>query len=88
MTHLLLIYDITSDRIRTNVVMACEDYGLDRIQYSAFYGRLSRNHQEELMMRIETLLGDQPGRVQLFPVGQGEWERRLEICNEVCNHAG
>ncbi len=66
--HLLLIYDITNDRIRTKVATACEDYGLDRIQFSAFYGQLYRNLQEELILKIGSLLGDEPGRIQLIPV--------------------
>ncbi|MEZ4731161.1 MAG: CRISPR-associated endonuclease Cas2 [Caldilineaceae bacterium] len=79
MTHLLLIYDIPNDRIRTKVATACEDYGLDRVQLSAFYGRLNRNLQEELMLKIETLLGDESGKVQLIPVAHNEWNRRLVI---------
>lgn len=82
--HLLLIYDITNDRIRTKVATACEDYGLDRIQFSAFYGQLNRNLQEELILKIDSLLGDEPGRVQLIPVSVTDWEKRLEIEN----HAG
>jgi len=42
MMHLMVLYDVSSDRIRTKIATACEDYGLDRVQYSAFYGRLSR----------------------------------------------
>jgi CRISPR-associated protein Cas2 len=80
--HLLLIYDITSDRIRTKVATACEDYGLDRIQFSAFYGVLSRTHQEELMLRIGNLLGDEPGRVQLIPISSKDWGKRLEVAND------
>lgn len=80
--HLLLIYDITNDRIRTKVATACEDYGLDRIQFSAFSGRLSRTHQEELMLRIGSLLGDEAGRVQLIPVSTTDWDKRLEVCND------
>ncbi|MBZ0275859.1 MAG: CRISPR-associated endonuclease Cas2 [Anaerolineae bacterium] len=80
--YLLLLYDITSDRIRPKVANACEDYGLDRIQYSAFYGSLSRNHQEELMLRITDLLGKTPGRVQLIPVAQDDWDKRIEIGNQ------
>ena len=79
MMHLLLIYDITNDRIRTKVACACEDYGLDRIQYSAFYGQLNRNLQEELILRIDSLLANEPGRVQLIPIAQSEWDRRLEV---------
>jgi len=82
--YLLLIYDITNDRIRTKVASACEDYGLDRIQFSAFYGQLNRNLQEELILKIGSLLGEEQGRVQLIPVSATDWEKRLEIEN----HAG
>lgn len=79
MLHLLLIYDISNDRVRTKIASVCEDYGLDRIQYSAFYGQLSRTHQEELMLRVGALLGKEPGRIQLVPIAASEWKRRLEI---------
>ena len=81
MLHTLLVYDIADDRIRGKVANICADYGLDRIQYSAFYGRLRRTHQEELMQRVRRLLKETPGKVQLIPVGQSEWERRIEIEN-------
>lgn len=74
-----LLYDITDDRIRHKVAVACEDYGLDRLQFSAFYGELSRNLQEELMLRIDKLLGNEPGRVQLIPISTAEWNKRLEV---------
>jgi CRISPR-associated protein Cas2 len=77
--HLLLIYDITDDRVRSKVANVCEDYGLDRIQFSAFYGRLSRNLQEELMLRVEGLLSNSPGRVQLIPISTTDWGKRLEV---------
>lgn len=80
--HLMLIYDITNDRIRTKVADACLDYGLDRIQFSAFYGRLSRTHQEELILRVKSLLGDEAGRIQLIPISAVDWEKRLEVCND------
>jgi CRISPR-associated protein Cas2 len=82
MGHLILIYDITSDRARGKIATACEDYGLDRIQYSAFCGELSRNLQEELMLKVEHLLGDEPGRIQLIPIGQNEWNKRIEVCRD------
>lgn len=82
MLHTLLVYDIVDDRIRGKVANICADYGLDRIQYSAFYGRLRRTHQEELMQRVGRLLKKQPGKVQLIPIGQSEWERRIEIENK------
>ncbi|MCK6579482.1 MAG: CRISPR-associated endonuclease Cas2 [Anaerolineae bacterium] len=80
--HLLVFYDISSDRIRGKVACICEDYGLDRIQLSAFYGRLSRNHREELMLRLSTVLGEESGRIQLVPVSTETWAQRLEIAND------
>jgi CRISPR-associated protein Cas2 len=77
--HLLLIYDISDDRVRSKVANVCEDYGLDRIQFSAFYGRLSRNLQEELMLRVEGLLSNSAGRVQLIPISTADWGKRLEV---------
>lgn len=79
MNPILLIYDIENDRIRAKVADACLDYGLDRIQFSAFAGHLSRNHREELMLRIGGLLGDSKGSVKLIPIAVKEWNSRLEI---------
>jgi CRISPR-associated protein Cas2 len=78
----LLVYDITDDRVRGKVADFCLDYGLDRIQYSAFMGELSRNHQEELMLKVEERLGDQAGKIQLYPICDKDWRARLEIIQE------
>ena len=81
--QIILIYDITNDRARGKVADACMDYGLDRIQYSAFSGALNRNHQEELLYRIENLIQKVGGKVWLMPVADKEWDKRftLEIEN-------
>lgn len=81
--HILLVYDIVKDRQRAKVADACLDYGLDRVQYSAFVGQLSRTHQEELMMRIESIVGESPASVHLYPIDEKAWQRRLMIENEV-----
>ncbi len=81
MMHVLVLYDITNDRTRNKVVIACEDYGLDRVQYSAFYGRLSRVHQRELMRRMQDLVSaqDEDAVVQLITVGEDDWKKRIEV---------
>lgn len=73
----VVIYDIPHDGTRNKVADCCLDYGLDRIQYSAFVGELSRTHQEELMMKIKRRVGRQPAHVQIIPVAADEWARRL-----------
>jgi len=78
----LIVYDIPDDRIRGKVADACLDYGLDRIQYSAFLGDLEPTHQEELLMKIGDQLGDKAGNVQLFPICEKDWRARLVIIQE------
>ena len=75
----LLVYDISNDRIRTKVADFCLDYGLDRIQFSAFLGDLARTHQEELLLKIKKQLGKRSGNVQLFPICEKDWRMRLAI---------
>ena len=75
----LLIYDIPDDRARTRIADVCLDYGLHRIQYSAFLGELSRTHQEELLLKIKQKLGRKPGNVQLFPLDEQTWAKRQVI---------
>ena len=78
----LLLYDIPDDRIRTKIATFCLDYGLDRIQYSAFMGDLSSNHQEELMLKLARRLGKAAGKIDLFPVCKEDWRGRISILQE------
>lgn len=82
MKHCILVYDISNDSIRTRVAEACLDYGLDRIQYSAFLGKMARTHQEELMLRVKNILGKGAGNVQLFPLCATDWAERRVIEQE------
>lgn len=79
MQRVILVYDIVEDKVRTKVASACLDYGLDRVQFSTFCGKLSRNHQDAIMVRIEELLGDSDGNVQLIPIAEDDWKKRLEV---------
>lgn len=72
----VLVYDIPDDAKRGKVADACLDYGMDRIQYSAFLGNLAATHQDELMMKIKRVLGKFAGNVQLFPVCEKDWGAR------------
>lgn len=80
--HCLLVYDIPNDRIRSKIADACLDYGLDRFQYSAFYGNISRNYQEELFVKVKRLLGKKAGNVQLFSICHKDWQKRLVYMRE------
>ncbi len=75
----LLIYDISNDNVRTKVADACLDYGLERIQYSAFTGELSKVHQRELLVKIERRIGKHSASIQLFPLDEKCWSNRRII---------
>ncbi len=64
----MVIYDIEDDKIRLKVSESCLDYGLVRIQYSAFLGALNRNKREELFLRLCSLLDHNPGKILLQPI--------------------
>ncbi len=75
----LVVYDIPDDKARTKIADVCLDYGLDRIQFSAFLGNLARTHQEELLSKIKKALGKRAGNVQLFAICEKDWSLRLVI---------
>ncbi|MBN1315980.1 MAG: CRISPR-associated endonuclease Cas2 [Anaerolineales bacterium] len=77
--HCLVIYDIPDDRKRSKIADVCLDYGLDRIQYSAFVGKLAVTHIDELMLKIQKTLGKKPGSVHLYPLCQQDWRNRQLI---------
>lgn len=81
--QILLIYDISDTKIRTKVADTCLDYGLERIQLSAFTGDLRRVHQEELLAKLRKRLGKRPGKILLLPCCEKDWKARLEIVQEV-----
>ena len=75
----LLIYDITHDGARTKVADACLDYGLERIQYSAFWGDLPRTLQEELLLKISRVLKGKTADVRLIPLCERDLARLKQL---------
>jgi hypothetical protein len=54
----LVIYDVEDDWARTRVSEACKDFGLERVQYSCFRGKLSRNKRGEVYERLRKIQRD------------------------------
>jgi CRISPR-associated protein Cas2 len=65
---LVLIYDIENDRVRSRAADVCLNYGLERIQFSAFFGKLNRNRRQELSLRLQREMGKHSGRIRIIPV--------------------
>jgi len=64
----LVIYDITDDNLRTMISETLKDYGLTRIQYSAFIGNLRRNQLNSLLTDLRKLIKDLEENVQIYPI--------------------
>src|SRR6266481_8980434 len=64
----LLIYDIENDRLRTRTSEICLNYGLARIQFSAFFGKLNRNRRQELALHLQRELEGESARVRIYPI--------------------
>jgi CRISPR-associated protein Cas2 len=75
----LVVYDIVNDRIRYRVANACKDYGLERIQFSAFSGELTSNRRQELFLRLRRELGEHPGKILVVPICEKDLKARQEI---------
>jgi CRISPR-associated protein Cas2 len=77
-----VLYDIPDDTVRTKIAGVCKDYGLQRIQFSAFCGPLTRNMREQLFLRLGDTLGTRPGKILLQPVCEKDCRTRLLVDNE------
>lgn len=75
----VVIYDITDDNLRRLVAETLKDYGLQRIQYSAFIGTLRRDKLNSLFVDLKNLIKDLVENVQVFPVCDKCFRGRREI---------
>ena len=64
----LLLYDIADDRKRAKAADICLDYGLARLQYSAFLGEITAARRDELLAKLRRLLSGADARIHLFPL--------------------
>ena len=75
----LVMYDIENDRARHRISEVCLDYGLERIQFSVFRGKLNRNKREELLLKLTDTLGDEPGKILIQPMCEDDFKSALEL---------
>lgn len=83
----IVLYDIRDDRLRTRVSEVCLDYGLERIQYSAFQGPLSRNKRQELFLRLKVILENRAGKILVQPVCEKDAREAGWVENAGCEES-
>ena len=69
-----VIYDISDNRIRSLVAKLCKNYGLFRVQKSAFLGDLNRNESDSLALECEAAI-DESDSVYVFPMCEDCFEK-------------
>ena len=77
--HTYVIYDIVENRTRRKISEACLDYGLQRIQYSAFRGNINSTRRGALEKRLQQELGRNEGKIEIIAVCQKDFRARSVI---------
>jgi len=79
--YTLIIYDISDDNLRLKVSETCKDFGLARIQKSAFLGPQTSSRRRELIARLRRILvnGGPRDNVQVFELEPVEVRSRMVI---------
>ena len=81
----IIIYDIPSDKLRNRIADICQDYGLKRIQFSAFLGEINHNRREELLQKIKREVVKKQANVQLFPICDKDMRLRKTLVVDESN---
>jgi CRISPR-associated protein Cas2 len=77
----LVVYDVTDDGKRLKISECCQDFGLERLQYSMFGGAINATHRKDLIKRLKMLLGKAEGRLIILNVAANDWDERVEWIN-------
>ncbi|HEY4694499.1 MAG TPA: CRISPR-associated endonuclease Cas2 [Candidatus Nanoarchaeia archaeon] len=73
----LVVYDISQDKERGKVAEICLDYGLERIQKSAFLGELSETLRQRLVGELKEKLVGKTFNLQVFELDKNSAKKRL-----------
>lgn len=77
-----VFYDIEVDRIRNKIAEICLDFGLERIQFSGFSGKLGRNKREEIFLKLKNAIKKGSGKILILPVCEKDFRSILEYIKE------
>jgi CRISPR-associated protein Cas2 len=75
----VIVYDISDDNKRFKVARALEQWGLARIQRSAFTGSLQVARVRDLARRLESIIDVDSDVVHIIPVQPQDWARVIVL---------
>ena len=64
----LICYDIVEDPIRNQVSYVCKEYGLDRIQYSVFFGKLNKTQKKEIQVKFKDIIDKTNSNIHIIVI--------------------
>jgi CRISPR-associated protein Cas2 len=67
--------------LRLRIAEACKEFGLVRIQKSAFLGKIDSQRRKSLRIRLKEILGNNSGNIQIFLICEADMRFR-EIIGE------
>jgi CRISPR-associated protein Cas2 len=81
----IVVYDVpsTDDPLRRKIATACKNYGLLRLQYSMFWGNLSKAEVRALAFECRDLIGDTPTDIRFIAVCNACCDRSFAIVNNI-----
>lgn len=62
----LICYDIVEDPVRNQISNVCKEYGLERIQYSVFYGRLNKTQKKEIQEKFKDIINKTNSNIHII----------------------
>ena len=65
---LLVLFDISQNKLRNKIIEKCKDYGLTRIQKSCFSGSLPVSMKADFIKEIRKVIGRQAAQVVIQPI--------------------
>ena len=71
-----MIYDISDDKKRTNLMEYLLDYGLNHIQYSGFLGEINPHDRFVLLKEVEKYLSSSRDSIYIIPI----CEKCIRLC--------
>jgi CRISPR-associated protein Cas2 len=75
----VIVYDISDDGKRLKVAKVLEQWGLARIQRSAFTGSLQASRVRDLARRLELIIDVDSDVVHIIPVQPQDWARVIVL---------
>jgi len=77
----LIVYDISDDANRIKLAKLLERYGLERVQYSAFRGKLNPNDREALSRQVKKFVKDEHDCIFIIPLCKRCVETAVVVSN-------